>query len=80
MERVTDELVGDIGLNIIGKIQIVLRGVDVEGFENSKYGLPKRYETASIVMCPASTEEKWVLLRATKYKDKDVLFKMFKMS
>jgi hypothetical protein len=41
-KRVTDELIWDIGLNIVGEIELVLRGANDEGLEDTKDGLTER--------------------------------------
>jgi hypothetical protein len=47
-KRVADKLVGNIRLNVVGKIEIILRRMNDEGLKDAKDGL-------SMVMRPAST-------------------------
>jgi hypothetical protein len=37
--RVADQLVGDVGLDVIRQVEVALRGTDDESFEDPKYSL-----------------------------------------
>lgn len=40
-ERVTDKLVGNVGINIVCEVEVILRGANNERLENAKYSLPQ---------------------------------------
>ena len=41
-QRIADELVGNIGFDVVGKVEVILRRANYEGLEDAKDGLAER--------------------------------------